>query len=115
MDDERDGRDHPVERVRDSGQAIGLVLMAVVLVAAVAAGIAGAAMRITARSRAQNAADAAALAGVDGGPDAAAAIAARNGGVLIAFNDVAVDGGATVTVEVTVGDEHAVARASSGP
>jgi Flp pilus assembly protein TadG len=99
----------------DRGQAIGLVLMSVALVAMIATGIAGAAARLTERSRAQNAADAAALAGVTGGASAAGSVAARNGGLVITFAEAGNEDARTVTVEVVVGDEHAIARASNAP
>lgn len=113
-----------VERTdRDRGQALGLVLIAVGLVAVIAVALSHVGARLVARSRAQNAADAAALAGVDGGSGAAAAMAARNGGVLVSFverpgrggSTVAMDVAMEVIVEVTVDGEHAVAAASSGP
>lgn len=61
--------------------------------------------------RARSAADAAALAGVSGGPAAAAAVAAANGAELVAFS---VDGD-RVTVTVSVGGHAASARATDGP
>ena len=112
-----------VMRSRDSGQALGLVLIAVGMVAVIAVALSHLGARLVERSRAQNAADAAALAGVDGGPAAAAAMAARNGGALVSFVERAVPDGSTVTVEVVVvvevevmvGGERAVAAASSAP
>jgi hypothetical protein len=63
------------------------------------------------RERARNAADAAALAGVTGGRDASATLAADNGGVLVSWKR----DGAAVTVTVRVDDSRATARATNGP
>jgi hypothetical protein len=100
---------------RDRGQAVGLVVMSIALIGMFAVGIASMATRLTERSRAQNAADAAALAGVTGGSAAASTAAGRNGARLVSFVDVQGGQGVVVTVEVVVGDEHAIARASSEP
>lgn len=61
--------------------------------------------------RARSAADAAALAGVHGGRDAAAEMAAANGGVLVAWSRDAT----SVTVTVRVDEGEASARATNGP
>jgi hypothetical protein len=63
------------------------------------------------RQRAQNAADAAALAGVEGGREASERLAASNGGVVIAWHRSA----AEVTVTVRVDDQVAEARATNAP
>jgi hypothetical protein len=63
------------------------------------------------RQRAQNAADAAALAGVEGGPEASARLAAANGGVVVRWHRA----GAEVTVSVRVDDQVAEARATNAP
>ena len=102
-------------RERDRGQALGLVLMAVAMVAVIAVALGKAGARLVARSRAQNAADAAALAGVESGVSGARNIAERNGGVVVSFVSASGAVGTTVTVEVTVGGEHAIAAASSEP
>jgi len=99
----------------DRGQALGLVVMSIALIGMVAVGIASVSTRLTQRSQAQNAADAAALAGVTGGSTAASTAAGRNGATLLSFADVQGGQGVVVTVEVAVGDEHAIARASSEP
>jgi len=99
----------------DRGQALGLVVMSIALIGMFAVGIASVATRLTQRSKAQNAADAAALAGVMGGSTAASTVAGRNGATLVSFADVQGGQGVVVTVEVVVGDEHAIARASSEP
>ena len=62
-------------------------------------------------SRAQAAADAAALAGVEGGAPAAARLAAHNGARLVWVDRVGDD----VVVVVQVGDAQATARASAAP
>jgi hypothetical protein len=81
----------------------------------VAVGIVRVSQHVTQRALAQTAADAAALAGVDGGASAAHAAAGRNGASLQGFERSAAGDGFVVTVDVAIGDEHAVARASSGP
>lgn len=102
-------------RGEDIGQAIGLVLISIALIGAVAVGVVRLSRHVTRRALAQTAADAAALAGVDGGERAAEAAAGRNGASLQGFERNAASDGFMVTVDVAVGDEHAVARASSGP
>jgi len=110
-------RDRPVRT--DRGQAVPLLLAVVVLcaLAAVAVGRAGAAL--VAHQRAQQAADAAALAGVDGGERRASAIAAANGATVEAFHREVVTGArldvVTVTVTVRAGGSSATARATNGP
>ena len=117
MDDVQ--QDRQVRRVRsartDRGQALGLVVMSIALIGMFAVGIASVSTRLVKRSQAQNAADAAALAGVTGGAAAASTVAGRNGAMLVGFTDVQGGQGVVVTVEVIVGDEHAIARASSQP
>ena len=61
--------------------------------------------------RARSAADAAALAGVEGGRDASAAMAAANGAVLVDWRR----DGSAVTVTVRVDGRAASARATNGP
>lgn len=63
------------------------------------------------RQRAVTAADAAALAGVIDGREAAVRIAAANGGVLVGWSER----GRDVTVVVTVGGASATARATDAP
>lgn len=60
-------------------------------------------------TRARSAADAAALAGVTDGPDAAAELAVRNGGQVVSWTR----DGDTVTVVVRVGDAAATASATA--
>ncbi len=63
------------------------------------------------RQRAQHAADAAALAAVDGGRAGASRLAAANSGRLVSF----VRRGSVVRVVVEVGEARAAAAASDGP
>ena len=63
------------------------------------------------RQRAQNAADAAALAGVEGGREASVRLAASNGGVVIAWSRT----GSAVTVAVRFDEQVAEARATNAP
>lgn len=106
---------------RGSGTVLALGLVAVILMVMVALGLLAGAQ--SGRSRAQTAADLAALAGagrlaVRGGADVAAACviageaARRNGGVL---RDCAHEGGGVLVVAVerrtSVGKAHATARA----
>ena len=63
------------------------------------------------RARAHLAADAAALAGAAEGRDAAADLAAKNGGRLVAFRIVGTD----TVVTVVVGKVRAMARARADP
>lgn len=95
----------------DAGQAVMLLLIMVTLITLAAVAAAELAGRVITRSRAQIAADAAALAGAVRGRSAAARLAAANGGRLLAI----VVSGDVVTVTVDVGGEVATARATSGP
>jgi hypothetical protein len=99
----------------DVGQAVGLVLIAIVFVASAAVAMISVGKHLTQRGSAQTAADAAALAGVDGGQAAAAEVAGRNDAVLLSFERRAGGDGYVVIVAVSVGDEQAVAQASSEP
>ena len=103
--------------VRERGQAIGLLIVVVTLIMATAAGVARLSIDIAQRSRAQNAADAAALAGATGGYADAVRAAQNNGGHLVAFARGAVSGADTLTLTVTVqfGSQSAVARVSDAP
>lgn len=95
-------------------------MVAVVVVAAlVAVGVARLGVVVLDRQRAQAAADAAALAGVDAGPSGAARLAGVNGARLVSFRRTGAPGGGghtvVVTVVVAVGEVRATARASNGP
>jgi len=94
-----------------SGQATVLLLAVVALVVVLMAATAHFAGRVVTREQAQIAADAAALAGTDGGRPAAAQLARANGGVLVSFTLV----GDAVQVVVRVDDATATARATRAP
>ena len=96
-------------RPADTGQASILLLLvvAVGVLAMVLIGVVGEVARD--RARARTAADAAALAGVSGGREAADAVARQNGGELEAWRTA---GGST---EVTVRVGHARATATARP
>jgi hypothetical protein len=97
---------------RDDGQA-AIVVVVVVAVLVVTICLALAAMGGTTidRTRAQTAADAAALASLEGGPAAAARLAGRHGAVVTAWSS----SGHEVTVTVRLGEVSATARASDAP
>ena len=86
-----------------------LAVVAIAVVMVIAAGEMG--HRIVARSRVRAAADAAALAGVGGGPDAAARLAQANGATLVSFRREGND----VTVVVSLAGQQAVATATDEP
>ena len=95
---------------RERGQVLPLVavvLMAATVAVLVVAHLGGV---VVDRARARTAADAAALAGVDGGRPAAEAEASANGGVIESWS---VSDGAT-EVTVRVGRARATARARPG-
>lgn len=99
---------------RDAGQAavvVMLVVGAVFAASAAALGAVGADM--VDRTRAQTAADAAALAELVRGPGAGDAIAARHGATVVSWHRAA--DGRVVTVVVRVGDATATARATDRP
>lgn len=95
----------------DRGQAVALVLVVVAFAALVIVAVGRFGGRIIDRQQAQVAADAAALAGVVGGRDAAQRVAAANSGVLESF---VVDDGDVIVV-VAVASERATARATRAP
>jgi Flp pilus assembly protein TadG len=95
----------------DRGQAVLLMTVVVVFAALVAIGVAQVGAVVLQRQRVQTAADAAALAGLQGGQPAAARLAATNGALLVSFQRE----GFTVTVVVADGRVRARARASDGP
>ena len=91
----------------DRGQALPLVLAVAALVVVLMMGLARFGARVIAHEQAQVAADAAALAGVDGGEVAAKRFAVANGAVLVSFTRDAT----SVLVVVEVAGERATARA----
>jgi hypothetical protein len=94
----------------ERGQAAPLLLGVVALFIVALLGLAALATAAADAARARTAADAAALAGVRGGRSAANALAAANGGRLVAFHS-----GDDVVVVVAVGDAQATARAELAP
>lgn len=102
---------HADKHDRNRGQAIVLVLAVVVVAVVLTVAMARFSSRLIDSQQAQLAADAAALAGVVGGRDAAERLATANEAVLTVFFAV----GDEVFVEVQVGDESARARATRAP
>ena len=96
---------------RESGQALPILLVVVALAAVSIVAVAEFGVRLVHEARAQAAADAAALAGVMSGEQAALSVAARNGALLVSFRT----DGSLVTVVVAIGPVTAVARASRSP
>ena len=95
----------------ERGQAaILLVVVVATLAVALAAALADFGGHVLDRGRAQHAADAAALASLDGGAAAAADLARRNGAVLVSWRRG--PGPDEVTVVVRVGGSTATARAT---
>ena len=98
--------------MRDRGSMLILtVLVGTAFTAAVLRAVEPVLDDLVDRQRARAAADAAALAGVTDGHDAAVALAAANGGVLVAWSA----SGDEVTVVVDVGGQRARARATDAP
>lgn len=94
----------------DAGQVLPLMALVILVGLGAALGLARLGVEVIDRARARTAADAAALAGVDGGRQAADAAARANGGRVVRF--VATDG--ATEVEVRVGGSQATARARRG-
>ena len=101
----------PGFRTGDRGHAVLLVAVTIVFAGLFCIGAASLGSAMLHRQQAQAAADAAALAGVDGGRVAAERLASRNGAALVIFRR----DGARVTVSVRLGGATAVASASNGP
>jgi len=101
-------------RRRDAGQAALVVVAAAMVVMVV---IVGALVQLgeatRAAARAQTAADAAALASIDGGRSAAIDLAAQNGGVVVSWRRG--PGAHEVTVVVSVDGVEATARSTNAP
>jgi uncharacterized membrane protein AbrB (regulator of aidB expression) len=99
---------------RDLGQAAVLVvIVAAVLFVSLSVGLLMVGGRMIERTRAQTAADAAALASLSGGRAAAVTLAQRHGAELVAFTAGPISG--QVTVVVRVGDTTAAAAATDTP
>jgi shikimate kinase len=88
-----------------------VMLVGVALAAAVTLALLPVLVGVIDHAKAQNAADAAALAGVTGGEPASAAIASANDATLVAWSRAGDD----VTVTVQVGAQRATARATNAP
>jgi hypothetical protein len=100
----------------ERGQAVPLGLAVVVVAVIVTVAIAELGGNVVDAGRARTAADAAALAGVEGGREASARVAAGNGGALLAWSSDTSDDAVTVTVIVRVGRAAATAKATNrGP
>lgn len=99
----------------DRGSFVVVVAMVVALVGAMSLGAARLGTAVVRRDRAQVAADAAALAGVEGGRARAGVLAAANGAAMVSFVRTGGSDGWTVTVEVDREGVTARARASSRP
>ena len=102
--------DHPKRahvRTRDTGQLLPLVALVIACAGLGIIGLGRLTQEALATSRAATAADAAALAGAHGGPDAARVVAAENGARLVSFTRVSGD----VRVVVRRGEATASARA----
>jgi Tfp pilus assembly protein PilV len=97
----------------DRGQAVPLVLVVVVLAVVATLGIAHLGRSVIDAGRARTAADAAALAGVEGGRAASSRLAAEHGGELVSWSTAGGGRQVTVTVTVRVGRARATAAASN--
>ena len=98
--------------MRDRGSMLVLVaFVGVAITAAILFALMPVLVDLTHRQQARSAADAAALAGVAGGRSAAISIAAANDAALVSWSRE----GPEVTVEVRVGDQVVMARATDAP
>ncbi len=95
------------------GQAVPLVVVALLLAALAGAGLVRVAVASAERAATQAAADASALAGANDGRAAADRLARRNGAVLIAYEEVDLD--VVVTVRRGRFSAHARARWTATP
>jgi putative Flp pilus-assembly TadE/G-like protein len=102
--------------VDERGQAVPLALVVVAIAVIVMLAIAELGGNVVDGGRARTAADAAALAGVEGGREASERVAAGNGASVVAWTSRPDGDGVTVTVTVQVGRARATAAASNrGP
>ena len=95
----------------DRGQATPFMAALLALAAVLTIALGSMAGTVIDAARAQTAADAAALASIEGGRGAASRLATAHGGVVVAWSQR----GAEIVVTVRVGDAVAVARATGGP
>lgn len=99
-------------RVADRGSILVLVvLVGLAITGATTIALVPVLADLIDHQRAQSAADAVALAGVNGGRSSSNAFAAANEAELVGWRR----DGRTVTVEVRVGDQTAIARATDEP
>ena len=106
----------PGRRTIQGGQATPLVAVALLVAALIALALARHGGIVVDAARARTAADAAALAGVDGGRTGSARLAAEHGATLVAWSSSGPPDALTVTVTVRVGRASASAAASNrGP
>ena len=100
----------------ERGQAVPLALVVVALAILATAAIAELGGNVVDAGRARTAADAAALAGVEGGRGASASVAADNGAAVVSWSSQSDGAAITVTVTVRVGRATATAAATNrGP
>jgi hypothetical protein len=100
----------------DRGQAVPLALVAVALAIVATVALAELGGNIVDAGRARTAADAAALAGVEGGREASMRVADENGATLVSWSKRPDGDGVEVTVKVRIGSASASASASNrGP
>jgi hypothetical protein len=108
-------RSHMIRcRGDERGQAVVLLLvLATAMFVTVSAALVALGGSVVDRTRAQTAADAAALSSLDGGLEAAQRLAGRHGGTVVRWHRG--PGVETVTVTVRVGDSLATATATDSP
>jgi len=97
----------------ERGQAVPLVAVVVVIAVVLTAAMGHFGRDVVDAGRARTAADAAALAGVEGGRAASARLAAEHGAELVAWSRSGDDRAITVRVTVRVGRARASAAASN--
>lgn len=103
-------------RVNDErGSGSPLAIIAVVLAIVATLAIAELGGDVVDAGRARTAADAAALAGVEGGRSASARLAAEHGASLLSWSSSGPPRARTITVTVRVGDARATAAATNRP
>ena len=93
---------------REHGQTLPLMALVIALIAASLVVVSRVGALVVDRARAHAAADAVALAAIDGGRSAAEAVATRNHGTIVSY----VERGGSVEVRVRVGRATALARAA---
>jgi len=102
--------------MRDRGSTLVMVMLVAVAVSwSVVMAINPLVVQLRDQQRAQQAADAGALAGVTGGEGLATSIVQRNGGELVGWQIEVVAEHHRVTVIARVGDREASARATDEP